>query len=99
MKKWLNDIFSITRNERIGLISLIVIIGGILLFKALSPNDNGTPMLNEPIAKELMKSIKEAKTDTIEPKKRGKRKKSTNKTDESKSPQSISSLEEMNKIK
>lgn len=74
MKKKLNEILSVSRNERIGLLCIALIIGTILLGKWLSTENNKVPLSpnsNQAIS-ELSSAIDSAKVDTIKRKKRSK---------------------------
>ena len=74
MKKRLNDIFFVSRNERIGLICIIIIIGIILLYQAFKPTGlSNMPILNE-TEEEFQAHIKSIIIDTV-PKEKRKRKK------------------------
>lgn len=72
MKKRLKEIFSISRNERIGLLCIIVIIGLILIIKCV-PNGN-VPEQNINQASSLLKDQVDSTTVTNTKKKRAKKK-------------------------
>lgn len=72
MKKRLKEIFSISRNERIGLLCIIVIIGLILIIKCV-PSDN-VPEQNINQASSLLKDQVDSTTVTNTKKKRAKKK-------------------------
>ena len=72
MKKRLKEIFSISRNERIGLLCIIVIIGIILIIKCV-PSDN-VPEQNINQASSLLKDQVDSTTITNTKKKRAKKK-------------------------
>ena len=73
MRKRLNDIFSVSRNERIGIICILLIIAIILAVKAFTP-DKTVPEPSATAAEaELRTAVESAKIDTL-PRKTRKRK-------------------------
>lgn len=79
MKKKLKEILSISRNERIGMLFIIAIIGAIIAGKWLSGVNEDTKTLesNQAVV-ELASATDSVKTDTIK-RKRAKKRKNNNK--------------------
>lgn len=80
MKKRLNDLFSVTRNERIALICFILIIAAILTYKAFSPTDKIENITRFPIEQNFQTAIDTVKIDTLPKKKKKRKRKITTKT-------------------
>lgn len=77
MKKKLKEIFSVSRNERIGLLFIIAIIGVIIAGKWLSGANEETKTLeSDQAVMELANATDSVKTDTVKRKRAKKRKKS-----------------------
>lgn len=93
MKKRLSDIFYLTRNERIGIICLIVVLGCVIAYKVLSPSVYNKPVLNEAIAQELISEIENAKVDTIKIPKKERQRNKPNK--EAQPPITVESMNEI----
>lgn len=93
MKNKLKEILSITRNERIGLLCLIVLIGIILLARVLC-SDNGSkplPVSNKNFTELSILEIDSVRIDTIKKKKRKKKKTDT-------SPKEILTISSMKEV-
>lgn len=80
MKRRLNDIFSISRNERIALICIMLIITAILTYKAFSPTDKIETISVFQTEQNFLTAIDSVKTDTLPTKKRKRHKKKTKET-------------------
>ena len=80
MKRILNDIFSISRNERIALICIILIISAILTYKAFSPTDKIETISTFKTEQNFLTAIDSVKTDTLPTKKRKRNKNKTKET-------------------
>ena len=94
MKKRLNDIFSISRNERIGLICLALILAIVISYTALSSKKNVSPVLTQQAIENFRIKVDSSQVDTIKNKKRKKRAK--NQKSVKKSPTlTASALEEI----
>lgn len=91
MKSELKRIFSITRNERIGLVCITIIAVCIITFAMCSKEEHGTTIETPQSAIELATALDSAKTDTIPRKKRKKK----DKNKKTKIIHTISSLEEV----
>lgn len=74
MKKRLNDIFSVSRNERIALICIIIIIAIILTYKAFSPTEKIEKISKFQTEQDFLSEIDTVKTDTLPAKNKKKRK-------------------------
>lgn len=75
MKKRLNDIFAITRNERIGLVCIIILIAVTIAIKAFTSDDDGNPIRDyQATETELKAALDSTKVDTLPRKTRKKKK-------------------------
>lgn len=72
MKNELLRIFSLSRNERIGLVGITFIVAGILFWAMCSKEEHGTAITTPQPAIELATAIDSAKTDTVQKKQRKK---------------------------
>ena len=97
MKK-LKELFEISRNERIGLICVIVLLIVILLFSFFSSNEENTNINIEQLAPEMHNNIDSVKIDTIKLTKR--RKSKNNKQEKENIPiLTVSSMEKTETFK
>ena len=74
MKKRLHDIFSTSRNERVGLIIIAVIVALFIGHTAFAPTKSELPATTQQLANEFQAAVDSSQVDTVK-KKRKKRKK------------------------
>ncbi len=70
MKKQFYDIFSISRNERIALICVIIVISIVLVYKAFLPPIGVEKTYDSKLEHEFLKAMESVKTDTVAVKKK-----------------------------
>ena len=75
MKKNLHDIFSISRNERIGLICLTIILAIVIGYTAFSPNKYESSVPPQELATEFTIISDSSRVDSIKQRRRDKAKK------------------------
>ena len=72
MKKRLHDIFSTSRNERVGLIIIAVIVALFIGYTAFAPTKSELPATTQQLANEFQAAVDSSQVDTVK-KKRKKR--------------------------
>lgn len=93
MKKRLHDIFSTSRNERVGLIIIAVIVALFIGYTAFAPTKSELPATTQQLANEFQAAVDSSQVDTVK-KKRKKRAKAPKKASPKHPTLTASTLEE-----